>query len=79
MSMSSNQLYVIFRGSHTDWYIPVKDTNEGMGWRLFIKNWAAGYKVDITSVLKPHINGKIEEFPKNYFNSMINSLKDIMR
>jgi len=77
--MSSNQLYVIFRGCHTDWYMPVKDINEGMGWRLFIKNWAFGFDVDITTSLKCKMNMKIEKFPKENFDNIILTLKDQMR
>lgn len=73
--MSSKQLYVIFRGAHTDWYVPVKDFNEGMGLKLFIKNWAVGFTVDITTSLKTKINLKIEKFPEKNFNNMINDLK----
>jgi len=77
--MSSKQLYVIFRGAHTDWYVPVKDFNEGMGLKLFIKNWALGYGVDVTTELVTKSNRNIEKFPKMHFNNMMLQLKNILR
>ena len=76
--LSENQLYVIFRGCHTDWFIPVKDRNEGMGLRLFIRNWASStLKIDITTSLKTKRN--IESFPDDDLNDMYNILRRRLR
>ena len=78
----SSDLYVIFIGCNTDWFIPINNRCEGLKWKTVMLTWARSKNIKITiskRLIPSMANRTITRFPEENIKIMISNVRSELK